>query len=598
MVPNTVIAAWSEVSDRSNQLVLKAATGAPVWQACASNLSQVVPCIEQAHAQSKMGRVVVGYVAYEAAPAFDAALPVKAVAPSTPLAHWLAFEPSQIKDVSPSKAAPLNEELLTPWLDDFGGQWFEESFQKIRDLIEQGEFYQINLTTRLSSTAPDSLDAWALFQHLFGTQAAAHSVYLNLGDLQILSVSPELFFQWDGGTLTTSPMKGTRKPGRSTELALQDNPKDRAENVMIVDLLRNDMARVCQPRTVQVKSLFDVMHLPTVEQMTSTIEGETHDSTQLVDVFKALFPCGSVTGAPKRQAMHHIAGFEMAPRGVYCGAMGVMQPGGVVKMNVPIRTVTLQGGQMTYGVGSGLTWYSERLAERKEWWQKTQFLRDATRDFQILETLRLENGKWVRLDLHLQRMQSAANHFGFVWDKATVVAQLNDAALNNPVGVLMGRLLLNAQGELQVQVRAMPPTPGVVEVTLAEKAFESNENWVQFKTTHRKNYEAFAPKKADVFDTLLFNPQGKLTETCRFNVVFEIENQRLTPRMSTCGAGNLLGGVLRGSLLSENKILEAELTVSDLARVQRAWLINSLRGWVEIDRISNCEGELLYKIAK
>lgn len=596
MTLESITAAWVDRLQPESHLRLRVARGQPVWQATAHHVSDVIACIEQAHVQSQEGRFVVGYVAYEAAPAFDPALPVRAVEQDTPLAKWLAFEPDQVQWWDAGD--PLIDAQYAPWLDACGANWFDTTFEQVKTLIEQGEFYQINLTTRLKSALPEGLHAWDLFLRLFALQAAEHSVLMNTLDQQIVSLSPELFFKWDGCELITSPMKGTRKPGQTNALALQDNPKDRAENVMIVDLLRNDMARVCQPRSVQVKSLFDVMHLPTVEQMTSTIEGKTRDNATLVDVFKALFPCGSVTGAPKRQAMQHIAQMEGEPRGVYCGAVGVMQPGGAVKMNVPIRTVTVQKNQMIYGVGSGLTWYSEAQAERKEWWQKTQFLRDATCDFHVLETLRLENGQWLRMQLHLKRMQAAAHYFGFVWDEVEVLQRVQTAAREHSEGIWRGRWLLNAQGELQVHVDAMPGQPKMIEIRLANTYLSPDDDWVRFKTTNRAHYDALAPSQPEVFDTLLFDPNGNLTETCRFNVVFEIENQRLTPRMSTCGAANLLGGVLRDQLLSENDVVEADLTVSDLARVQRAWLINSLRGWVEIDRITNCEETLLYSVEK
>lgn len=570
----------------------------PVWKGLANDPGDVISCIDYAHRQSQAGRFVLGYVAYEAAPAFDSFLPVRQTDCQFPLVCWMAFERGQVQEL-PIQADELPAvDPFSPWREMFGEEWFNKSFLEVKGLIEQGEFYQINLTTRLKSRAPEGFSAWSLFKRLLIAQPAAHSVYLDVGDFQVLSLSPELFFSWDGRALVTSPMKGTRKPGRDQGLELQDNPKDRAENLMIVDLLRNDMSRVCEPRSVQVKSLFDVVRLPTVEQMTSTIEGITRSGTELGDIFKALFPCGSVTGAPKRQAMRHIATFESEQRGVYCGAMGVMQPGGAVKMNVPIRTVTLRNGQMSYGVGSGLTWYSDRQAERKEWWQKTQFLRGATKDFQVLETLALKEGVWVRLTEHLLRMKSAACHFGFVWDQDEVIRQVKREAMTRPNGQWRGRLLLSAQGELQVFLDALPAEPAVVEVRLADSAINPDDDWVQFKTTHRTNYDFFAPRENGVFDTLLFDPKGQLTETCRFNVVFQIENQYLTPRMSTCGAVNLLGGVLRGCLLSENEIFEADLTVSDLARVQRAWLINSLRGWIEIHRIADSEGKLLYQVAK
>ena len=264
--------------------------------------------------------------------------------------------------------------------------------RRVRKAIEAGEFYQINLTTRLNAKS-GHVDAWQLFQHLYLTQPAPQSVFLRGTAFNVISLSPELFFHWDGQSLTTAPMKGTRQPHAGSFDVLSDSEKDRAENVMIVDLLRNDMAKVCQPRSVQVRSLFDVMHLPTVDQMTSSIAGRTLPGTGLKDVFAALFPCGSVTGAPKSQAMLRIAQWEKSPRQFYCGALGVLSPGGVAHFNVPIRTVIEHKSMLEYGVGSGITWYSTVGDEKKEWWQKTVFLRESTADFRVLETLR--TGEWA-----------------------------------------------------------------------------------------------------------------------------------------------------------------------------------------------------------
>lgn len=595
MPSRPVVAAWADQYNLQGELSLKVFSGEPLWVGCARELREVSACLEEAHRRARAGECVIGYVAYEAAPAFDPALPVKQPAAGQPLAVWVAMDPAQIylESVAPADGPTLS----VPWVDQGDTRWFENSFGQIRGWIEQGEFYQINLTTRLKSDLErvDSTNAWKLFLTLYALQPTRFASYLDLDGSQCISLSPEQFFCWDGSTLSTSPMKGTRKPGDDSQLPLRDSAKDRAENIMIVDLLRNDMARVCEPRSVQVKSLFDVMELPSVEQMTSTIQGRTRAGLRLTDIFAALFPCGSVTGAPKHQAMSRIAELETSPRGVYCGAMGLMLPGGEVRLNVPIRTVFATHGELTYGVGSGMTWYSEALAERKEWWQKTQFLRQAGGDFKVLETLRLQDGQLIRLNLHLDRMERACSHFGFVFVREEIERQLAQWSAERESGVFRVRLLAGPEGQLDCQCFELDSPAQGVCIQLAAVPFTHRGEFVQYKTTQRAHYDAFAPKTSGVFDTLLYDESGFITESCRFNVVCQIDNQLLTPRMSTSGGANLLNGVFRASLLGENVVREAEVSIHELSRIQACWLINSLREWVEVDAITDSKGCAVYR---
>jgi para-aminobenzoate synthetase / 4-amino-4-deoxychorismate lyase len=433
-----------------------------------------------------------------------------------------------------------------------------------------------------------------LFQHLYLTQAAPQSLFLRGSVFNAISLSPELFFQWDGTELQTAPMKGTRNPVSSGFGVLSDSEKDRAENVMIVDLLRNDMAKVCKPRSVQVRSLFDVMHLPTVDQMTSSIIGQTAPGVTLADLFAALFPCGSVTGAPKSQAMLRIAEWEAVPRNFYCGALGVLSPGGHAHFNVPIRTVIEHDGVLEYGVGSGITWYSTEEDEKKEWWQKTTFLRQATCDFQVLETLRLEQGQWVNLDEHLQRMSASADNFSYVFNLSEVKKTLHQTAAEHTEGVFRARCLLNAVGEFKLELHAFALSDAPVQIRLADRAMLAPSEFILHKTTHRPEYEFFQKQAQGDFDVLLYDQHGHLTETCRCNVVLKIDGEYLTPQISTDSGTYLLPGVLRQCLLRENTIRQTALTVQDLQRAQAMWLINSLRGWVPVSSVLDREGKALF----
>lgn len=572
---------------------LHVASGLPATVISTFDLNDVAAKIEQAQALALQGMTVVGGLSYEAAPAFDDSLAVQSGS-GLPLLEFHAFNADQISFLPLNELQGLSSEAVChPWCDEQTHAEYVESFEKVRKAIEAGEFYQINLTTRLNATS-QHLDPWQLFQHLYVVQPAPQSVFLRGSTFNVISLSPELFFHWDGQSLTTAPMKGTRQPHAGSFDVLSDSEKDRAENVMIVDLLRNDMAKVCQPRSVQVRSLFDVMHLPTVDQMTSSIAGRTLPGTGLKDVFAALFPCGSVTGAPKSQAMLRIAQWEKSPRQFYCGALGVLSPGGVAHFNVPIRTVIEHKSMLEYGVGSGITWYSTLGDEKKEWWQKTVFLRESTSDFRVLETLRLENGHWHNLDAHLQRMSNSANHFSYVFDESVIRQIMLSIADAHQTGLYRGRCLLTATGKLDVELHAFEADNTPVQLRVASRPMDASPEFVLHKTTHRPRYDVFQKEAGSAFDVVLFDRQGHITETCRCNIVLKLGGELLTPQISEGTETYLLPGVFRAQLLGENAIRQATLSVSDLQRAEEVWLINSLRGWVPVSAIVGSNGELIF----
>lgn len=595
-----VHAAWPVGKMSTNSWVLSVAITQPAMQESATELGEVAEVVKNAEKQAQQGHWVVCSVAYESAPAFDSSLTVSPAIfgekgeQMPQLAGWQAFQPSSM--VKLVLDADFPTPATTPWLKEADTKWFDSCFAEIKTCIGRGDFYQINLTERLGCQLEDDngpANWFALFCRLYLTQPVAYALYMRGNGFAYLSLSPELFFEVDCGKLMTRPMKGTRSASHDWRDKLSDNPKDRAENVMIVDLLRNDMARVCKPRSVQVASLFDVMHLPTVEQMTSTIQGELKDGVNLLAIFQALFPCGSVTGAPKAQAMKQIASLETSRRGIYCGALGLLYPGGRARFNVPIRTVYACENGLRYGVGSGITWYSSSQGEFLEWHQKTRFLRKATGDFSLLETVRLEHGIWVRLEGHLARIKQAAAYFGFVWDEATIRRKLQTVAAENSNTICRGRWLLDSEGQCTVELHDMPATIENATIALATRAFEANGPFVGMKTTWRGHYDAFLPTDPDVFDTLLYDGQGHLTETCRANIVLDTGNKLVTPQAKPVNAANLLRGVFRDALLRENTIEERALTLDDLAKAKRMWVINSLREWTTVARVVNARGEVV-----
>ncbi len=557
--------------------------GEPQHVLVAHTLDEVRRVLEQVDTWSRQGMWCVGYVRYEAAPAFDAALQVHAA--EGPLV-WFGVhaQPVADADVAPH-AAP---EPHVPWTPRISRDAFDGCMARIHDAIAAGDFYQLNYTAQLEAPFPQAADgaAWAYFAALRRSQPRAYGAYIDSGDEQVLSVSPELFFDWDGERILSRPMKGTAARGATPaqDAANADyllrTPKERAENVMIVDLIRNDLSRVAQPFSVKVPRLFHLEALPTVWQMTSDVVATTRAGTSLWDVFAALFPCGSVTGAPKVQAMREIRALEPDARGVYCGAVGVVRPGGHATFNVPIRTVTVRNGRARCGIGSGITFDAEADGEWQEWRNKRMFLDRASQPFELLETLALRDGTVQHQDLHLQRMAAGGAHFGFAWDENRAVQALADVVSAHPSGAWRVRLLLRPDGVCTAQAFALADTPLPVKLQLADRPFaEAHGEFVRFKTTRRAHYDAFAPPDPAAFDTILFNPQGELTECTRGNLAVLLDGQWVTPPLS-CG---MLPGIGRQVLLAEGRLREQVVRVEQLPLVQGFAFINSMRGWLDAE---------------
>jgi len=528
----------------------------------------------------------VGYEAYEAAPAFDPALQVRAAKDGFPLALFYLFAGPDDADDSREPSSD-GDFACAPWAMESDRRRFEDDLAILHRDIRDGRFYQSNHTTRLRATlTASSGSAEALFAALREAQPASYGFYLDDGDWQIASVSPELFFDWGtDGRLTTRPMKGTAPrhadPVRDQEAAatLRGSAKEQAENLMIVDLLRNDLSRVAVTGTVAVPALFSLEALPSLWQMTSTVQCATRPEVGLADVFAALFPCGSITGAPKVTAMQSIAERELSPRGPYCGALGVVRPGGHATFSVGIRTVLAHGGQAECGIGSGITLDATAAGEFAEWQAKRRFLWRASAGFQLIETLRLEAGRYPLLPRHLARLAASAAHFGFAHDEHAVTAMLAEVAAAHPEGLWRVRLLLDRNGQARTEAFPLEPTPAHYAVVWATAAMDSSDEFLRHKTTHRTMYERHAPSPGSgFFDTLLYNERGEVTEFTKGNLVVELDGQRLTPALS-CG---LLPGTLRAELLARGEVREALLQRADVERATALWFVNGVRGMVPV----------------
>ena len=566
---------------------LRLAFGAPREHLRAMTPAEVPPLLARVDALARAGAWCVGYLRYEAATAFDAAFETHAPAgPARPLAAFAVHDAPLADAVADAEGA-----ATVQWSGGPRRAAFDATIAEILRAIADGEVYQVNATAPFTGTLRG--DALALFAALRRAQPNAYAAYLDFGtpdapDDRILSVSPELFFDWRGGRLLARPMKGTAPRGATPDedaaqsAFLRSAAKERAENLMIVDLLRNDLSRIATPHSVRVPRLFHTEAWPTVWQMSSDVVATTRPAATLADVFGALFPCGSITGAPKVQAMRLIRRLEPEPRGIYCGAVGVVQPGGAATFNVPIRTLALReedgATQVRCGIGSGITADATAAGEWDEWRHKRAFVERASQAFELLETLRLEDGRFVDVDAHLARMAAAARHFAFAQPLESARRALAGVWAAHPAGAWRVRLLADRAGAARAQAFALAPTSAPVRVRLADRPLAGSDGeFVRFKTTHRAHYDAFACAEADVFDTLLWNERGELTEFTRGNVALRIGGRWLTPAAS-CG---LLPGIGRARLLREGRIEEAVLMREDLAQADGVAFFNSLRGWIE-----------------
>ena len=500
---------------------------------------------------------------------------------------WLAHE---------DLAGPAGVAQVSSSVDRAG---FDAAIARIHDYISAGDTYQINYTYRLHFDSFGS--PRALYRRLRQRQPGPYGALIGLPDGRvILSLSPELFVRHTGGVLLAQPMKGTAcaagDPERDAAAArtLAADPKNRAENLMIVDLLRNDLGRVARIGSVHAKQLFQVSRFGGVLQMTSTVQAELRADAGLLDVFMALFPCGSVSGAPKRRSMQLIRELEPDPRGFYTGAIGWFDPPpagrrvGDFCFSVPIRTLILQApdagglrrGEM--GVGAGIVHDSLAADEFAECRLKAGFLTGLEHDFSLFETMHAAPLQGVRhLDRHLQRLQASADYFGFAFNGVAARRDVNAACL-----LLAGphrlRLDLRQSGKLTLQSAPLLPLAGPLRAMISEHPMQSGALFLRHKTTKREEYDQ-AWRAAELrggFDMLFFNERGKLTEGGRSNVFLKLDGSWYTPPLSA----GLLPGVMRAVLLADPgwRASERCLTVDDLRAAQEVVLCNALRGALHV----------------
>ena len=458
--------------------------------------------------------------------------------------------------------------------------------EQVKAWITEGDCYQVNLTFPLAFTVFG--EPLALYADLRRRQPVRYGAFIAIPEETILSFSPELFFERRGTRVLTRPMKGTTRRGTSPasdeilRSRLLASEKERAENVMIVDLLRNDLARLAAPGKVRVESLCEAEAYPTLWQMVSSVAAELPD-VSLLDLFSVLFPCGSITGAPKIRAMQRIALLEEAKRGLYTGALGWVAPGGDCRFNVAIRTVTVDAvGQAKMGVGSGIVIDSAPLLEYAECLLKAHFLTGRDPGFELIETMRLVSGDIPLLNLHMDRLETSASALGFVCDRSRVQAAVRDQVSARPVGAYCLRLRLAHDGRLALNCTPLPAASSSWRAIVADQLLDRGTYLLRHKTTARSLYDQVLARLPEaVFDAIFLNAQGEVCEGARSNVFVERNGILLTPPLS-CG---VLPGVMRRHLIESGRAIEQVLTRDDLQDAPALYLANALRGLLRVELV-------------
>ena len=462
---------------------------------------------------------------------------------------------------------------------------YTEKVERIRRWITEGDCYQINLTFPLEFSCFGH--PLALYAALRRRQPVRYGACLFVPGKTVLSFSPELFFERRGARVVTRPMKGTAHRGvtagedAENRLALLSSAKERAENIMIVDLLRNDLGRLAKPGRVRVESLCEAEAYPTVWQMVSTISADL-PGVGLFDLFRALFPCGSITGAPKLRAMQCIAELESAPRGLYTGALGWLAPGGDCRFNVAIRTLEIDEKQRgRLGVGSGIVIDAQPGSEYAECLLKARFLSGFDPGFELIETMRFERGACLLLDLHMRRLKESAAALGFACDQEAIRQAVQAHASETIQGVCRVRLTLARSGEWRITSEDLAEDSMPKSTVVASELLDPEDYLLRHKTTARSRYDGILKSLAvrpSVFDAIFLNVRGEVCEGARSNVFVERDGMLLTPPTS-CG---LLPGVLRRHLLESGRAVERILRREDLLGDNRVYLGNALRGLIPV----------------
>lgn len=559
----------------------------PAGEVIARSADEVSGALERLDQVVAAGLHVAGYFSYEMGYCFESRL--RRIAPETsrPLLRFGIFGKRSSLDARERNRWLIGLDVLDDvpiaTAETISAETYERQFSRVHDLIGQGDVYQVNLTFKVRTKPVTGVAS--LYQRLRTRARAGGSAFLHFPDEDILSFSPETFFATSGRRIHVRPMKGTtaRHPQPALDQQriadLQGDPKQRAENLMIVDLMRNDLSRLCVPGSVRVDDMFTVETYPTYHTLTSTVSGELASEPRFASIIPALFPCGSVTGAPKIRAMEIIRETESEPRGVYCGAIGFAS-GSQMSFNVAIRTLALDDSGGELGIGGGIVWDSSAGSELEEARLKARFFTDPVEPFRLIETMRWEPGEgFYLLERHLRRLAQSAAHFGYRLDPPAVLRHLLQSVAGKTTAQRV-RLTLGARGDTQIETADPEPVPEAWNFILSPESVSSLDWRLHHKTTRREPYAILERMKQlhpEVDEVILVNERGELTEGCRSTLFIERDGVWLTPPL----AAGLLDGCLRREMLDQGtrRTVEATLWPHDL-ETGNVWFGNALRGLI------------------
>ncbi|MEP6355576.1 MAG: aminodeoxychorismate synthase component I [Hyphomicrobiales bacterium] len=538
------------------------------------------------------GQWAAGFLSYELGYAFEQRLNDKQKSQNPLPLLWFGLfnEPRTLNAEQSAEWLAKNSadySVITPPTPRISQETYVERFDVVKQMIEAGDIYQMNLTFNADFEIEG--DPAALYRILRDAQPVSHGALIKTPDFSVLSLSPELFLKREGTKISTRPMKGTQSRGQTptddkvAHDRLKFDGKQRAENLMIVDLMRNDISRIAKVGSVKVPDLFSVETYPTLHQMTSGVEGTLIENTSFSDIMTLLFPAGSITGAPKIRAMELIHELESASRGVYCGSIGHISPNRDMNFNVAIRTAVIQAnGRGEIGIGSGIVADSVADKEYSEAILKMRFLNDVMDDFQLFETMLFDRtDRFWLLDYHMARMKKSAEHFDFPFVTKDALQLLEEETSGHKHERLRVRLVLDRKGALSVTKALLPTEPSVppesLQFIISPTRLKADDIFLKHKTTRRALYDqefALYSDTQKAGEVVYINERGELCEGSRTNIFLEIDGELLTPPLSS----GLLPGTLRAHLLETGKAKEALLTEDALNNASAIYLGNSVRG--------------------
>ena len=553
----------------------------PIKELKTRNLAQVKDLLAQVEDYQQQGYYVVGYVSYEAAPAFEEKL---AVHPAPLLGEYLLY--FTVHDSVEKSIIPLTyDEIDMPsnWKEETSKKEYEKAIAQIHHHLRQGDTYQVNYTVQLKQDL--NANPFAIYNRMVVEQEAGYNAYVEHDEMAVISMSPELFFEQSDRELITRPMKGTTKRGLTDQedlgqaAWLEQDPKNRSENMMIVDLLRNDMNRLSEVGSEHVERLCQVEQYSTVWQMTSTIKSQVRSDVDLVEVFRSLFPCGSITGAPKIATMEIIKNLEPQARGVYCGTIGILLPNGRRIFNVAIRTIQLHKGQAIYGVGGGITWDSTWESEYNEVHQKAAVLYRKQVPFQLITTGKISQKHLLFKEEHIDRLRNAGRYFAYPFNPENLLQRIDaECQACHVEKDYRLRISISKSGYIDLCCQELTPlSPAFCQAQLCLQETSLQTPFTYFKTTYRPHLTVAKQEK------IYHNENGELLETSIGNLILKIAGKLYTPPVNL----GILPGIYRQHLLETGQVEERVLTLKELAQAEAIYGCNAVRGLYKLSLKDN-----------